>query len=94
MGYMIDGYPIMGYCAVNGVTLKSCFTLNEGQVGSNDNQYTYAKTDDCHLDECNGYQFDWGYAYVLSEGYPFVPRCYNGDKKIGRACTFTNPLLA
>ena len=31
------------------------------------------------LDECNGIIIDGTYAYFLTGGFPYVPRCLNGE---------------
>ena len=31
------------------------------------------------LDECNGITIDGQYVYLITDDYPFVPRCLNGD---------------
>lgn len=31
------------------------------------------------LDECNGTEIDGEYAYVLTDEFPFIPRCLNGE---------------
>lgn len=31
------------------------------------------------LDECNGIEIDGQYAYFLTDSYPFIPRCLNGE---------------
>ena len=34
------------------------------------------------LDECNGIILDGTYAYFITEGYPYVPRCWNGESAV------------
>ena len=81
VGYLEDGFPIKGYCQDNsGNTFTSCWEFAEGVTyATHDANYTYNQaaydSGACHLDECNGYTFDDGYAYVLSPNYPFVPNC-------------------
>lgn len=31
------------------------------------------------LDRCNGTEIDGSYAYVLTDDYPYIPRCLNGE---------------
>ena len=35
----------------------------------------------CHLDEANGYDFPEGYAYLITETYPWVPNGFMGSEK-------------
>lgn len=34
------------------------------------------------LDECNGIIIDGTYAYFLTGGFPYVPRCLNGESAV------------
>jgi hypothetical protein len=84
IGYLYDGNPIYGYCSVDSTELKSCWTLTTGEDGSNDDNYYYdtAAYDagTCHLGACNDYTFaDGTFGYVMSEDYPYVPKCRWGD---------------
>jgi hypothetical protein len=31
------------------------------------------------LDECNGTEIDGTYAYIVTDTYPFISRCLNGE---------------
>ena len=91
VGYQCDGYPIYGLCAnVAGETLTSCYTLNSGEEGDFETDYTWDwagyESGTCHLDQCNGYTFsDGSYGYVTSEDYPYVAPCRN-NRRCKDAC--------
>ena len=43
-------------------------------------QYSDANgNDNLFLDECNGTEIDGTYAYVITDEYPFISRCLNGE---------------
>ena len=35
--------------------------------------------DNLYLDECNGTEIDGTYAYVITDEYPYISRCLNGE---------------
>jgi len=81
IGYLRDGYPVYGYCTVDGVQLESCYTTTES-VADADNQddYTFTSSSSCQLDEANGYTFaDGSYGYVMTSSHPYVPNGYYGS---------------
>lgn len=76
VGYMLDGFPIYGYCTISGVTLASCYSQTSGD-GYTSSDYTWASSSSCHLDENNGYTFsDGSYGYVITSTYPYTPPGY------------------
>ena len=49
--------------------------------GTNAAGYSWAMSSNCHLDEANGYDFPDGYAYLVTETYPWVPNGFMGSEK-------------
>ena len=49
--------------------------------GTNAAGYSWAMSSNCHLDEANGYDFPEGYAYLITETYPWVPNGFMGSEK-------------
>lgn len=112
IGYLYDGLPVLSTCKINGVTLKSCYTLKEGEAGTKTSHYDYDDSGNCHLDMANGYDFNdgdiaWlqsrgvalstvknfnGYAYVMTENYPWMMPGFYGTQWGGRGCpkAYTN----
>ena len=89
LGYMLDGFPVYGKCEhTDGSELVSCYKLNDGEEGSNFDQYTFDSTN-CHLDEANGYTFsDGSYGYILTENFSTTPTGYYGPAQ-STPCGFT-----
>jgi len=76
VGYLRDGVPVYGYCSIDGTQLQSCYSVTSGD-GNSSGDYEWAESDDCHLDENNGYTFEDGtYGYVMTDSYPYTPRGY------------------
>ena len=79
---MIDGGKLYGYCAIDGVELKSCYQLidgvEEGQA-DNEDQYEFVESEDCHLDYCNMATINGEQVYVMSSDWPYTPRCLRGS---------------
>jgi len=95
-GYMMDGFPVFGRCAVNGVELKSCYAKVDHifNRGSHFKDYYFDQTaynnGDCQLDEANGYTFpDGTYGYVTTENFAQVPTGYMGSTDDSLLCGFT-----
>ncbi|MCB9996570.1 MAG: YHYH protein [Rhodospirillales bacterium] len=84
-GYAADGFPV--YMPVDGgkgfhssYRVKSG-TRPSGPGGAYDGTYTadweyVSGLGD--LDECNGMDTPKGYVYILTEQFPFIPRCFMG----------------
>lgn len=94
VGWHRDGFELKGICGVGGTELLSCYALiNSADEGSNFDQYYWNEANytagGCHLDIANGYTFDDGYAYVLSNDFPFTPAYFYGAEGLGRqiACS-------
>jgi len=99
VGYMLDGFPVYGRCAVDGVELESCWISDEDDPSNLDDYYysdTTASGGDCLLDEANGYTFDGtetsdgyaGYGYVTTTEFSGVPIGFMGTE-FGEICGFT-----
>ena len=58
-----------------GSTVEIEGTMPDGTYGS-DWVYVEGAGD---LDECNGTWIDGEYAYILTDEYPYIPRCLNGE---------------
>ncbi len=90
IGWYKDGYEVRGLCDVDDEELLSCYELTEGATGEYFSDYFYNQTaydaGDCHLDDANGYDFDDGYAYVMSTDFPYVPPYFYGTT-LGSACS-------
>lgn len=79
IGYMRDGGKVYGLCEVDGVELTSCYhAVDPNAEATNESDYYYEKTNDCHLDECNMFEYEGEMAYFLSSSHPFVPPCMKG----------------
>jgi len=79
VGYLLDGVAVYGYCTIDDVQLLSCYKQTSGDGDSSDD-YEWAESDDCHLDENNGYSFEDGsYGYVLTDSYPYTPPGYMAE---------------
>ena len=92
IGWAIDGFGI--YASLGENTLQSSYQLKKGARsrneptgnydGSYDKDYEYvANSGD--LDECNGTELGGQYAYVLSDSFPFVPRCWVGEPEMSNS---------
>ena len=46
---------------------------------TNENDYEFVKSDNCHLDECNMAEKDGEMAYFISTNWPYVPPCLKGQ---------------
>merc|ERR1712168_93942 len=95
LGYMMDGFPVYGRCAVNGVELKSCYAKKSGffHRGSHFRDYYYDQTaydnKECQLDEANGYPFpDGTYGYVMTVNFAQTPTGYMGSTDDSLSCGF------
>lgn len=105
IGYLADGFPIYGFCTVNGTQLISCYDQKPGTDGLSSSHYVYNTTKRnlglCHFDEANGYCFTDGvrgvpnggcrYGYVLSDNYPFVIPATHGAVYYGMATLTSFP---
>ena len=81
IGYMRDGGKVYGLCEVDGVELTSCYhAVDPNAEGTNESDYYYEKTNDCHLDECNMYELNGEMVYITSANWPFVPPCLKGTR--------------
>jgi len=90
LGYMLDGFPVYGRCAQDGVELKSCYVLTPGEDGDNFSDYYFDANADCDLDEANGYTFpDGSYGYILTENFATTPTGYYGSTIDSMTCGFT-----
>jgi len=99
VGYMLDGFPVYGRCAIDGVELESCWLANTDDPGHLDD-YTFSDTTAsggaCMLDQANGYTFEAGqtsdgyvgYAYVTTTEFSGVPIGFMGTE-FGDICGFT-----
>jgi hypothetical protein len=61
-------------------------TRPSGPGGRYDSTYTQDFTYEAgfgDLDECNGTMIDGKYTYVLTENFPFIPRCWKGAPDAG-----------
>ena len=58
----------------DGTTIDVEGSTADGTYGSD-----WVFTDAGELDECNGTTIDGEYAYVVTDTYPFVSRCLNGE---------------
>lgn len=85
IGYAADGFPIyMPYAKGKGY--KSSYRVKQGVRSSGPGgHYDGTYTQDWEyieglgdLDACNGRVINGSYAYVLTEQFPFVPRCFKG----------------
>ncbi|MEX1152938.1 YHYH protein, partial [Parvibaculum sp.] len=83
VGYAADGFPV--YVSRSNVW-RSGWRLKpgtrpSGPGGAYDGRYTqdfvYAGGAGT-LDRCNGTEIGGSYAYVLTDAFPFVPRCFSG----------------
>ena len=84
VGYAADGFKLL---VSQSNKYKSSYTLKKGNRPSGPGgPYTGKYTQDFmyvegsgDLDACNGFTFpDGSYAYVLTDTFPFVPRCLYG----------------
>ena len=75
-------------CFFSGVAvqLDSCYQTDIEEP-TNFYNYTYTNDDNCFLDEANGYEFEDGYGYVMTESFPFVPPGRMGRR--GPVCGFS-----
>lgn len=93
IGFAADGFPIFGPYFVDLDTSEvrlaiSGYTLREGErpageadpggvySGIYNNDYEFSGTGD--LDECNGMTIDGSYGYYVTDGYPWVMKCFTG----------------
>lgn len=77
IGYLRDGISVYNYCTVNGAQLNSCYQLKSGGDNYTSSDYEWVDSEDCDLDENNGYTFsDGSYGYVLTDSYPYTPPGY------------------
>jgi hypothetical protein len=97
VGYLADGFPVYGFCTINGTEMRSCYDQINGTNGLSTFDYIFNTTRSaeggCHLDEANGYCFTDGirgiqdgscsYGYVLTSNYPFVIPSYHGSVYYG-----------
>ena len=83
LGYMRDGVPIHGYCnhPRENVQLSSCWVCEDGATNFSQCVYNQAgyELGTCHLDQANGFLFDDGYRYVISNNLFYVPPKYAGS---------------
>lgn len=88
VGYAADGFKLLvsrSGAYKPSYRLKSGVRLGAGPGGRYDGTYTadyaYAAAKVGDLDECNGGYVDElrAYAYFLTEGFPFAPRCLMGS---------------
>ena len=70
-----SGIDCVGSMALGGDAVEVEGTTADGTYAS-DWQYSDANGD---LDECNGTEIDGTYAYVITDEYPFISRCLNGE---------------
>ena len=83
VGYAADGFPVIFYA---GGQYKPSYRLKTGQRdggpgGRHDGVYVQDYMFDAaigDLDACNGRRGSHGYEYVLTDQYPFIPRCFSG----------------
>ena len=74
-----SGTDCVGSMALGGDAVEVEGTTADGTYAS-DWQYSDANGDDnLFLDECNGTEIDGTYAYVITDEYPFISRCLNGE---------------
>ena len=90
VGWHKDGFELKGICGVNGTELLSCYELiDPTDPGSMFDQYYWNEANytagGCHLDIANGYTFSDGYAYVLSNEFPYTPPYYYGREGRGQS---------
>ena len=52
--------------------------FKEGHEARNENDYEYATSEACHLDECNMRWKDGEKSYFMSPNWPYVPMCLKG----------------
>ena len=109
IGYLLDGFKVYSHCyhAAKARYLSSCYFMDsdaDGGGGDDSSDYTHIASDDCDLDEANGFDFTGmdirdnfgnvitGYAYVASDSYPYVMPKYAGTTW-NRAESIAWPLL-
>jgi hypothetical protein len=74
-----SGTDCVGSMALGGDVVEVEGTTADGTYAA-DWQYSDANGDDnLFLDECNGTEIDGTYAYVITDEYPFIGRCLNGE---------------
>jgi hypothetical protein len=74
-----SGTDCVGSMALGGDAVEVEGTMADGTYAS-DWQYSDANGDDnLYLDECNGTEIAGTYAYVITDEYPFISRCLNGE---------------
>ena len=74
-----SGADCVGSMALGGDAVDVEGTAADGTYAS-DWRYSDATGDDnLYLDECNGTEIDGTYAYVITDEYPFISRCLNGE---------------
>ena len=69
------GTDCLGSSAIGGTTVEVEGTMPDGTYGS-DWVFDEATGD---LDSCNGTTIDGQYVYIVTDTFPFVSRCLNGD---------------
>lgn len=83
VGYAADGFPMY---VSQGDVYDSSYQLKSGtRSGGPGGSYDGAFTDDFEyvagsgdLDDCNGTTIDGSYAYLLTNDFPYIPRCLHG----------------
>ena len=74
-----SGVDCVGSMALGGGAVEVEGTMADGTYAS-DWQYGDDSGDDnLYLDECNGTEIEGSYAYVITDEYPFISRCLNGE---------------
>ncbi|MEJ6722697.1 YHYH protein [Ilumatobacter sp.] len=74
-----SGTDCVGSMALGGDAVEVEGTMADGTYAA-DWQFSDANgNDNLFLDECNGTEIDGTYAYVITDEYPFISRCLNGE---------------
>ena len=81
---MRDGGRLYGLCQdAEGKEMQSCYQLKDGvkdASASNEEDYEFVISADCHMDECNMAEDEEGHmAYFISPNWPYTPRCLRGS---------------
>lgn len=84
IGWAADGFPILygGASARSGYVLLSDQPTdrNNGRTDADKGQYWVYEEDAGNLDVCNGAMTGTGYAYFVTNRYPYFPRCLFGTE--------------
>ena len=74
-----SGTDCVGSMALGGEAVDVEGTTADGTYASDWLYRDGNDGDNLYLDECNGTEIDGTYAYVITDEYPFISRCLNGE---------------